>query len=173
MVKIAQAGEQLGFKGNFVTTGSLTPSAISQLGSLKTALAGRLYGPGFAVYPKNTDGQLATDGLSPEAAAQVKAFQASVPAKILDDPFSLPGWASGVMLNDALKAAGPDSAKLQAYMAQGKHNAQGLFPDWEYTSSPHLPSRCIAWFSYDKSQQFSPVDGKGTTFSCVDYINAT
>lgn len=173
LIKMVEAGEQLGFKGRIITTGSLTPASIAGLGASKDAIAGRVFGPAFAIYPKVVDGKLSTDGLADETAAEVDAFSASIPKEHMIDPFALSGWASGVILVEALKSAGDDPAKLMAYMQENTHDAKKLLPEWSYKESPHLPSRCVVWFGYQEDGSFGPVDGSGTEFTCSTYIDAS
>lgn len=173
LIKMIEAGEQLGFKGRIITTGSLTPASIAGVGALKDKVAGRVFGPAFAIYPQVVDGKLSTEGLDEETAAEVDGFSASIPKEHMIDPFALSGWASGVILVEALQAVGDDKAKLMAYMQDNTHDAKKLLPEWGYKENPHLPSRCVVWFGYLEDGSFGPVDGTGTEFSCSEYIDAS
>ncbi len=132
-IKGIQAGQQLGFKGIYIPT---QPSGLQQpLASLGSALNGRVITDAFSLLPADPSSE------SPELAAQ-KAGIAQYAPQYKNEITAISGWAAGRMFADALKAVGPDKAKLMSYMQHlSNYTFGGLQGAMSYTSGSH-PNKC-------------------------------
>lgn len=155
--RLITAAEQAGFKGQYIGGGSIGAALISGLSpALKKSLAGRLFGPSFT---------------APISSAAAKDFRGAIPEKYATDPFALAGWASGVMLTDAIKAVGPDSKKIMDYMYDlpKGYDAEGLLGPIRYERGHLGPAQCTQMRVFD-GKDLVPVAGE-EKFVCADLIN--
>jgi branched-chain amino acid transport system substrate-binding protein len=164
-IKGIQGGQQLGFKGIYVPTQPAgLPQALSSLGS---ALNNRVITDAFSVLPSDPTSE------STELAAE-QAGMAQYAPQYKSEITAISGWAAGKMFADALKAAGPDKAKLMSYM-QGLSNYTfgGLQGAMSYTSGS-LPNKCtlpLIWNASTKAWVRAPDAPTPPGFVCQPLIN--
>lgn len=157
--RLITAAEQSGFTGDYIGGGAVGAALISGFSpELKKSLEGRLFGPSF------------TTPLNGEAAAD---FRETIPEKYSGDPFALAGWASGVMLTDAIEAVGPDPEKIMDHMyglPEG-YDAQGLLGPVRYERGNLGPAQCTQMQVFD-GQTMVPAPGS-EDFICAELIDPT
>lgn len=161
VARIIEAAEQLGFEGNYFGGGGVQNSMMEALGpELSERIAGRLFGPSFALLPSNDDNEL------------IQNFKEYIPTEFADDPFSVPGWAAGVIFTDAVKAAGVDSDALLEYMYDlpDGYDAQGLIGPQDYTRDELGPARCILYILWN-GEAFEPTSTSEDGFQCSEVID--
>jgi branched-chain amino acid transport system substrate-binding protein len=157
--RLITAAEQSGFEGEYIGGGAVGAALISGLSpALKQSLNGRLFGPSF------------TTPVTGDAAAD---FRDTIAEKYSTDPFALAGWASGVMVADAIEAVGADSGKIMDYMydlPEG-YDAQGLLGPLSYERGNLGPAKCTQMQVFD-GETMVPADESGE-FICADLIDPT
>ena len=130
-LKGIQAGEQLGFKGMYITT---QPSGLEKpLAPL--ALDDRVLTGAFSLLPSDPD------GINEELAAFKKGMEQFQP-KYATEITAVSGWAAGRMFADALKAAGADREGIIDYFSkQDEYTFGGLQGPMDYTDGSK-PNPC-------------------------------
>lgn len=160
VARIIEAAEQLGFEGNYYGGGGVTNVLMEALGpELSDAVAGRLFGPSFAVLPDEDNPALAD-------------FLEYIPEEFAEDPFAVPGWAAGVIFADAVAEVGPDSAALLEHMYDlpDGYDAQGLLGPLEFERDALGPARCILYITWN-GESFERAPSSEDGFQCSDIID--
>jgi hypothetical protein len=113
------------------------PSGLEKgLASMADALEGRVLTSAFSLLPSDPD------SLSEELAAFKKGMQQFEP-DFASEITAVSGWAAGRMFADALKAVGPDQAKIIEYLSsQREYNFGGLQGPMDYTDGSK-PQPCV------------------------------
>lgn len=131
------AGEQLGFKGSYITTqfGSSLMNGLASAG-LTEKVSGRVFSAAFSLLTDDPP------SYSPEL-RRAKAGIAKYQPNFKDDVTALSGWAAGKLFADALTAAGPDPKKIIAWISkQKRYTFGGLQGPMDYTKGSR-PNQCV------------------------------
>lgn len=132
-LKGIQAGQELGFKGDYYAT--QFSGLIKGLGPLASQVDGRLFSAAFGLLPGDDTTH------APELAKEQAGMKQYQPA-FAEDPTAVNGWAAGKMFADALTAVGPDRAKIIGWLShQSAYAFGGLQGPMNYTSGSK-PNPC-------------------------------
>jgi branched-chain amino acid transport system substrate-binding protein len=158
ILKGIQAGEQLGYKGDYYAT---QPSSLEKgLATMADKLEGRVFSAAFSLLPNDDP------SVSPELAKFQKGMKQYQP-EFANELTAVSGWAAAKMFADALTAVGPDKAKLTDHMSKlDAYTFGGLQGPMSYTDGSK-PNKCTTRLVL-KGGKFARADSaaKPPSFDC-------